>query len=149
MLTATVVNSKKISRIDSPFLTRMEEWTMEYLIDRLKQELATAELKNSKINTDLLDIDNSKFKSYYCLISSRKYINQAFHYLKIGVSRPVPEFVVSLSDFSSKLIAKVALLDRQTRKFVIKQAVGRIFEDINSELYHNSISRVLKVRLID
>jgi hypothetical protein len=29
----------------------------------------------------------------------------------------------------------------------VKQAVGRIFEDVNFEIYHNSVSRVLKVRL--
>jgi hypothetical protein len=30
---------------------------------------------------------------------------------------------------------------------VLKQAVSRIFEDINLELYHNSISRALRVVL--
>jgi hypothetical protein len=41
------------------------------------------------------------------------------------------------------------LYDLDIRKYVLKEAVGRIFEDIDSELYHNSISRVLEVKLKD
>ena len=85
----------------------------------------------------------------FCLISNRHYVNQAFHYLKIGILRPVPEFLISLSDLSPKLVKELAALDKKTREFVLKQAVGRIFEDINAKLYHNSISRVLNVRLVE
>jgi len=38
-------------------------------------------------------------------------------------------------------------LDEKDKKFVLKQAVGRIFEDINFDLYHDSISANLEVIL--
>ncbi len=69
-----------------------EQWSHSYLVDKLKQHLSTVELSKSKIPTDLLDTPNDKFKENFCLISNRHYINQAFHYLKIGILSPVPEY---------------------------------------------------------
>jgi hypothetical protein len=126
-----------------------EVWSDSYLVDNLKQHLATVKLSKSKTQTDLLDAPNDKFNSNFCLISNRHYVNQAFHYLKIGVLRPVPEFLISLSDLSPKLVKELASLDKRTREFVLKQAVGRIFEVINAKLYHNNVSRVLNVRSVE
>ncbi len=126
-----------------------EEWTQSYLVDNLKRQLATVGSSKSKIPTDLLDTPNDNFNKYFCLISNRHYVNQSFHYLKIGIFSPIPEFLISLSDLSPKLVKELAALDQKTREFVLKQAVGRIFEDINSKLYHKSISSVLKVEVLD
>lgn len=68
---------------------------------------------------------------------------------KIGACRPIPRFSVSVSDLSPELLNKLSFLDKRDRTFVLKQAVGRIFEDINRKLYHNRISRVLEVRLVE
>jgi hypothetical protein len=48
-----------------------------------------------------------------------------------------------------KIIKELYDLDIESRRYVLKHAVGRIFEDINSDLYHNSISKVLEVKLKD
>jgi hypothetical protein len=134
------------SQIDTNFpITRIPEWSNSCLVDNLKQHLATIESSQSKVKTDLLDVTNDKFNTYFCLISNRHYLNQAFHYLKIGAYKNPPEFHVSLSDLSPKIINELASLDKDDREFVLKQAIGRIFEDINAKLYHNSISKVLKV----
>jgi len=129
--------------------TVKQSWSDSYLIDELKCHLATIESSKSKVPTDLLDAPNEKFNKYFSLISNKHYVNQAFHYLKIGVLRPVPEFRISLSDLSPRLLKEIAGLDKITRDFVLKEAVGRIFEDINAKLYHKSISSVLKVRLVE
>ena len=47
-----------------------------------------------------------------------------------------------------EMIYELNQLDENDRKFVLKQAVGRIFEDINFDLYHNSISANLEVVLV-
>jgi len=104
------------------------------IVDRLKGNLATITKCLTVIDTKIYD--------------NRKYYNQAHNLLKIGACRPVPPFQVSVSDISPELLKELHVLDKSDRKFVLKQAVGRIFEDINSELYHNSISRVLEVRLV-
>lgn len=104
--------------------------TESCLVDRLKQHLASIESEDG-------NYDN------------RKYYNQAHCLLKIGASRPVPHFSVSVSNLSPELLKELSFLDKRDRRFVLKQAVGRIFEDINRNLYHNSISRVLEVRLVE
>ena len=65
----------------------------------------------------------------------------------IGAAKPAPEFVVNLSDLTFELLQALRDLDIITRDFVLKQAVARIFEDVNSGLYNNSISRNLRVKL--
>jgi 16S rRNA G966 N2-methylase RsmD len=105
------------------------------LVDCLKQNLATI--------TECIKVTNTE-KIY----DNRKYYNQAHNLLKIGVFRPVPHFEVSISDLWPILLKALRVLDKRHRSFVLKQAVGRLFEDINSRLYHDSISHVLKVKLV-
>lgn len=105
------------------------------LVDCLKQNLATI--------TERITITDTE-KIY----DNRKYYNQAHNLLKIRACKPVPHFLVSVSDLWPELLKELRILNRSDLKFVLKQAVGRIFEDINSDLYHNSISRVLEVRLV-
>ncbi len=102
--------------------------TQTCLVDILKQHLASFEVMEGRFD-------------------NRKYFNHAHDLLKMGALRPVPYFRIDLSDLTHELIMEIHNLDSQDRPFVLKQAVGRIFEDINAELYHNSISRVLKVKL--
>jgi hypothetical protein len=111
-------------------------WTSNYLIDRLKQHLATFEIPVAPDNDDKI-YDN------------RKYCQQAHKSLFFGALKPVPPFVIYLSDLTHKIIKELYDLDRESRRYVLKQAVGRIFEDINSDLYHNSISKELEVKLKD
>ena len=103
--------------------------TKACLVDRLKQHLVSIESQ-----------EEGKY-------DNRKYYNQAHNLLKICAFQPIPYFIVHLSDLSPGLITELYNLDSRDRAFVLKQAVGRIFEDVNFEIYHNSVSRVLKVRL--
>ena len=67
----------------------------------------------------------------------------------IPIARPPPEFIVDKSDFKDRL--RKELLDEITsndaRQDALKEAVGRIFENLNFERYQLSIARNLKVRL--
>jgi hypothetical protein len=66
--------------------------------------------------------------------------------LIIGACKPVPAYIINLSDLTRELKTELSGLDIFSRKYVAKHAVGRVFEDIESDLYHNSISRVLEVK---
>lgn len=95
-------------------------WTEERLIDELFLRLAT--------------------------IPDRKYYNQALTLRKwIPISKPAPEFVVNMSDLTPRLIAELQALDDSYT--IVKLAVGRIFENIDSEQYHLSIASKLRVRI--
>ena len=109
-----------MQRVDTqpnkPIVTPPEErWSDSYLVDNLKQHLALVQSSKSKVETDLLNTPNKKFNTYFCLISNRHYVNQVFHYLKIDILKPVPEFLISLSDLSPKLLKELAVLDKNKR----------------------------------
>jgi hypothetical protein len=81
-----------------------------------------------------------------CGITVRKYYNQALALCKwIPIARPAPKFVVDISDLSARIVAELKVLNDP--QIVLKQAVGRIFENIDSRQYHLSIASKLKVRL--
>ena len=123
---------KNLNDTHSSNTSNDSSWTTNSIIEILKQHLATI----------VYEITNSDGKT----VEGRKYYDQT-EYLqhRIAVYKPTPIFKIYLSDLSPEIVKELHNLDIQTRQFVIKQAVGRIFEDLNPELYHNSISSVLKV----
>lgn len=116
-----------------------EFWSINYLIDVLKKHLAS--VKQSTANT------NASRDSDKDTVDSRMYYDQAYNMLKIGAFRPPPPYIILLRDLTPKIISELYHFDLNDRGYVLKQAVGRIFEDVNSDIYHNSVSRVLKVQL--
>ena len=84
------------------------------------------------------------------IYDDRWYYYKAYHYQKLGLflRKDAPPFKVSLSHLSEEIIYELSQLGKNDRKFVLKQAVGRIFEDINFNLYHDSISANLEVVLV-
>jgi hypothetical protein len=118
----------------------IEYWTEECLIDELFLQLAgTKEIINH----------NGRSVTIY------KYYNQAFALRKwIPISKSPSEFIINLSDLGLRTIAELKALSYKGTKdyrsdlgYVLKQAVGRIFENIDFRQYHLSIARNLKVRL--
>jgi hypothetical protein len=114
-------------------------WSINYLIDVLKKRLACVTQSTTNTNASS-DSDKES-------VDSRVYYDQAYKMLKIGALRPAPTYIILLRDLTPKIISELYRLDTNDRGYVLKQAVGRIFEDVNSDIYHNSISRVLKVQL--
>jgi hypothetical protein len=79
-------------------------------------------------------------------ITVYKYYQQALSLRKwIPIARPAPEFVVNISDLSARIVAELKILDDS--QIVLKQAVGRIFENIDTCQYHLSIAQFLEVVL--
>jgi hypothetical protein len=112
--------------------TVVERWTEECLIDTLFLELAT---------TKSLVSHNGR-----CGIIIYKYYNQAFALYKwIPVARPAPKFLIDSSDLSTRVLSELKVLEDS--QIVLKQAVGRIFENIDAPYYHMAIARALEVGL--
>jgi hypothetical protein len=67
----------------------------------------------------------------------------------IPIARPTPEYVIDKSDLSDRLRNELLeeITSDEARQYVLKEAVGRIFENLNFERYQLSIARNLKVRL--
>jgi hypothetical protein len=121
----------KESGITEAELSKLEFWTEECLSDELFLQLAS---------TKQTIWHNGKSITVY------KYYHQALVLRKwIPIARPAPAFAINMSDLSSRVIAELKTIEHP--KDVLKQAVGRVFENIDSVQYHLSIARLLEVVL--
>lgn len=138
-------------------------FTKVALSEKLKQDLAKVKLDVDKYLAKIEEIKKTNNKSFYDyelsldfsndvldrIYDDRKYYYKAYHFLKIGLFKNIPAFKVSLADLPNETIYELGQLSIQDRNFVLKQAISKIFEDIHFELYHNSISSILKVEFVD
>lgn len=110
-----------------------EYWTEGCLIEEIFLQLAGTK--------EIVDHNGKRVTIY-------KYYNQAFRLRRwIPVARPAPEFIVNMSDLATKIVAGLRALDKDGSQYLLKQAVGRIFENIDVRQYHLSIARKLEVIL--
>ena len=113
--------------------SRKTRYTISATIDEIKKVLASVRSNDDE------DIDD------------RLYYYQAYDFQKLGLYKreDIPAFKVKLSHLPQDIIYELSTFDESTRRFVLKQAVSRIFEDINFDLFHDSISANLEVVLVD
>jgi len=126
----------------------------EYL-DRLKKYKVNRSPYQNYYDYDLeldFSIDTKNPESINNKIyDDRWYYYKAYHYQKLGLflRKEVPPFKIRLSHLSQDIIYELNQFDLKNRRFVLKQAISRIFEDINFDLYHDSVSANLGVELVD
>jgi hypothetical protein len=125
-----------------------ELWSTECTVDELGLELCKVK-KEITIYGDFFYVNGKPYQTEKRL-AVRKYYLQARKLMNwIPIARPVPEFVIMTRDLSPKVIKELEdrLGDPNTLTYILKQAVGHIFENIDFRYYHLSIARNLKVRL--
>jgi hypothetical protein len=114
-----------------------EYWTIECLVDQLFLNLCSSRQT----------ITNSEGRT----ITVRKYYRRARELMKwIPIARlPSNEFVINISDIKPAIIKEIESVanNHKTLQYVLTQAVGRIFENLDLEYYHLSIARNLRVRI--
>jgi hypothetical protein len=87
---------------------------------------------------------------YLCLAKVKSYDAQAEDLIyRIPVHKPTPIFEIKISDLSTQV--KKELDDRWKYKKeidnILKEAVGRIFANVNERYFLLSVKRLLRVRL--
>ena len=113
-----------------------EEWTLEYFVDKIF--LCLVQVKET-VHNEGKEID------------VRKYYRQAIEKSKwIPIAKPSPAFIIYISDLTQEIKTQIehlmATSSPDNLRYVLTQAVGRIFENLDFEYYHMSIARNLKVR---
>jgi hypothetical protein len=101
--------------------------------------------------TEQLTIEATIDELYLCLMKLESYEKQAYNLMyRIPVHKPTPIFEIKISDLSEQI--KKELDDRWGHKaeidYLLKEAVGRIFANINERYFLLSVKRLLQVVLI-
>lgn len=80
-------------------------------------------------------------------ILRRLYEEQAkYKMYRIPVFRPPPVFVVYLKHLDDRLKQELASLDKETKDFLLKEAIGRICEQVDKRFFLLSVKPLLKWR---
>jgi hypothetical protein len=103
--------------------------------------------------TDPLTIEATVDELYLCLmkVGSSCYQKQAYDLMyKIPVYKPTPFFIIKIADLSEQV--KKELDDRWCYKrelnYILKEAVSRIFANVDERYFLLSVKRLLQVRLV-
>jgi hypothetical protein len=118
-----------------------EVWSIECTIEELVLDLSRAveniaSLEDNSLGTKTLTV--------------HKYDQQARDLMRwIPIARPAPEFVINAKDLSFDMIREIEsrLDDLPNLTYILKQAIGRIFENLGHAYFHLSIARNLRVRI--
>jgi hypothetical protein len=82
--------------------------------------------------------------------SVKKYQDQAKYLMyRIPVYRPSPPFNVNVIDLTPKLRQELERLDDESLDSVMKEAIGRIFKNINERYFLLSVKKLLKWELLE
>ena len=113
-----------------------DKWTIERIVDELFLNLVgTIEIVTIEENNRSIPV--------------RKYYRQARELMKwIPIARPSPDFVINICDLTPKVRKEIVSIHgyHETLQYVITQAVGRVFENLDFKYYHLSIAKNLTVR---
>jgi hypothetical protein len=113
----------------------------------------TRKAVNKKEICDDYTIERTVDELYLCLmrLDNNTYEKQARDLIyRIPVYKPTPVFEIKISDLNKQV--KKELDDRwDNRKiidYIVKEAVGRIFKNLDEGYFLLSVKRLLKVRLV-
>jgi hypothetical protein len=108
-----------------------EQWTVEYLVDRLFFELM--EIKD----------EAEGWEDYQQKGQKKKYEERGRDAIKMAAGQPPPIFVINISDLTLRLRLELASLDMDSLDYIVRQAIERICENVNSKLYHLTLKKSL------
>lgn len=118
--------SKENQQLQQKIFDTFAEWTTWRLVDELYLSLMSVK-----------EHDNRR----------RKYEEQARKNMYWMVMPPHVAFVINLKDLDGKVKRELAKRHKELRDFIIKQAVEKIFEQVDERYFLLSAKQYLKVEL--
>jgi hypothetical protein len=131
-------------------------WSLAAISDELFISMldtrATFCMINSNRKTSLMSDHKEAEKVCRCNTGTgvlrRLYEEQArYKMYRIPVFRPPPIFVIYLKHLNDRLKRELANLDRESRDYVVKEVIGRIFELVDKRFFMLNVKPLLKWRL--
>lgn len=137
MTTNHIVETRKVQVLEGELTDTEFEWTQNKFIDELVHELGTTGTQ--------LDNDGK-------ITTARPYIDQVRELMyRIPLWQPAPPFIIHYSWLSEGMKKQYNDFKKFSTKHEFEQvlldSVGRLFENENSKYYHNSIKKLLRVKV--
>src|SRR5918996_1583544 len=134
--------NKENQQLQERIFDTFVEWTTERVIDEVSLSLMSVKSQFCMINAR----DDSRNRGPGVL--RRIYEEQArYKMYRMVVYRPPPVFIIHLKDLDEKVKRELAKRDKDIIDFILKQAVERIFDQVDSRYFLLSAKQYLNVRL--
>lgn len=140
-------NQDSQQRIFDTFVV-VEEWTRERLIDEVFLSLMSVKVQFCMMDGVNKEVRASDSKNHGRGVIRRLYEEQARYKMRMmAIYRPPPIFVIHLKDLDDKVKQELLKDDPISIDYTLKEAVGRICEQVDNRFYLLSAKQFLKVRL--
>lgn len=96
-------------------------------------------------------IERTADELYLNLSKDKSYDKQAYDLIyRIPVHQPTPSFQIKISDINPQVKKELDVRwdNRRIIDYILKEAVGRIFKNIDERYFLLSVKRLLQVRLV-
>jgi hypothetical protein len=133
-----------------------QPWSLAAIADELTISLLDTKLvfcminsnKRATVFSDPKQAEENNKCSMDCDILRRLYEEQAkYKMYRVPILLPPPVFVVYLRHLDDRLKKELANLDRETKDYVMKEAIGRICEQVDKRFFLLSVKPLLKWKL--
>ena len=123
-------------------------WSTQYLIDELTISFLDVKVAFCMLDGLNREIRKEDLRNLGRGVLRRLYEEQARYLLyRIPIFRPPPAFVVYLKHLDFRLKKELASLDGELKDFVMKEAIARIFEQVDGRFFLLSVKSLLRWRL--
>ena len=131
------IKDNEISDSDSS-VTNVEIWSTEAIVDELT--ISMLDMKTFFCLINRFDVNFSTF------LRSLYEAQAKYKMYRIPVFRPPPVFVVYIKHLDFRLKKELASLDKETRDYVMKEAIGRICTVVDKRYFLLSVKPLLRWR---
>jgi hypothetical protein len=128
-------------------------WSLACMIDELIISLLETKAVFCMINSnkgfsDRKWVEEANRRNNGNGVLRRLYEQQAIYKMyRIPIYRPPPVFIVHLKHLDDRLKQELAKLDKWSKDYVMKEAIGKIFEHVDRRFYYLSAKPLLDWRL--
>jgi hypothetical protein len=131
----------KVAKDDSP------AWSLAYIIDETSFKMMDVKVPFCMLTGLTSEARKQDPRNLGRGVPRRLYEEQArFKIYRIPIFRPPPVFVVYLKHLNDRLKQELSSLDRESRDFVLREAIDRIFGRVDKRFYLQSAKPLLKWR---
>ena len=142
--------NKEDQELQQKIFETFDIWTTARLIDEVYLSLMSIKSQFCMLVGLTKEIRARDPKNHGSGVIRRLYEEQArYKMYRMPLYRPSPIFFIHLKDLDGKVKQELLKHDMQTRYDVLRQAVERIFETVDSRFFLLSAKQFLNVRLVE
>lgn len=136
----------RIKRL-KPNIDDSPAWSLAAIVDELFISIMDVKVAFCMLTGLTTEVRKQDLRNLGRGVLRRLYEEQArYKIYRIPIFRPSPVFVIHLKHLDDRLKHELLSLDKENRDFVVREAIGRMFEHIDKRFYFQSAKPLLEWR---